>query len=93
MEPFGLIQLISEATRVTPLSKTLIDHIYTNCPENVNSINIPQIGLSDHFLSFSRAKCTFNHQNEITSQYPTDLSEVLMKLNSWMIYRMFLGIL
>ena len=56
MEPFGLIQLISEATRVTPLSKTLIDHIYTNCPENVNSINVPQIGLSDHFPIFFTRK-------------------------------------
>ena len=93
MEPFGLFQLISEATRVTPLSKTLIDHIYTNCPENVNSINVPQIGLSDHFPIFFTGKITFNHQNEITSQYPTDLSEVLMKLNSWKIYRMFLVIL
>ena len=36
MEPFGLVQMVSEATRVTPSSRTLIDHIYTNCTENVN---------------------------------------------------------
>ena len=34
IEPFGLTQLVSEATRVTPESSTLIDHIYSNCPEN-----------------------------------------------------------
>ena len=33
MEPFGLTQLVSEATRVTNDSRTLIDHIYSNCPE------------------------------------------------------------
>ena len=52
MEPFGLVQMVSEATRVTPSSRTLIDHIYTNCTENVNSVNVPKIGLSDHFPIF-----------------------------------------
>ena len=39
MEPFGLNQLVSEATRVTSTSKTLIDHVYSNCSENVTSIH------------------------------------------------------
>ena len=56
MEPFGLTQLVSEATRVTPSSSTLIDHIYSNCPENVTSINVPKIGLSDHFPVFFTRK-------------------------------------
>ena len=56
MEPFGLIQLVSEATRVTPDSSTLIDHVYSNCPENVNSINVPRINLSDHFPIFFTRK-------------------------------------
>ena len=56
MEPFGLTQLVSEPTRVTGDSSTLIDHIYANCPENVNSINIPKIGLSDHFPIFFTRK-------------------------------------
>ena len=47
--------MVSEATRVTPNTSTLIDHIYTNCPENVKSITVPKIGLSDHFpISFTR---------------------------------------
>ena len=53
---FGLTQLVSEATRVTSNSKTLIDHIYSNCPENVNSLNVPKIGLSDHFPIFFTRK-------------------------------------
>ena len=56
MEPFGLDQLVSEATRVTSTSKTLIDHIYSNCPENVTSIDVPKIGLSDHFPIFFTRK-------------------------------------
>ena len=52
MEPFGLVQMVSEATRVTPSSRTLIDHIFTNCTENVNSVNVPKIGMSDHFPIF-----------------------------------------
>ena len=56
MEPFGLTQLVSEPTRVTGDSSTLIDHIYANCPENVNSLNIPKIGLSDHFPIFFTRK-------------------------------------
>ena len=56
MEPFGLTQLVSEATRVTSDSSTLIDHVYSNCPENVNSLYVPKIGLSDHFPIFITRK-------------------------------------
>ena len=56
MEPFGLTQLVSEATRVTNDSRTLIDHIYSNCPENVSSLDVPKIGLSDHFPIFFTRK-------------------------------------
>ena len=34
----------------------LIDHIYANCPENVTSIDVPKIGLSDHFPIFFTRK-------------------------------------
>ena len=56
MEPFGLTQLVSEATRVTSDSRTLIDHIYSNCPENVTSLDVPKIGLSDHYPIFFTRK-------------------------------------
>ena len=56
MESFGLTQLVSEATRVTSDSRTLIDHIYSNCPENVTSLDVPKIGLSDHFPIFFHKK-------------------------------------
>ena len=56
MEPLGLTQMVSEATRVTSGSGTLIDHIYTNCPENVNSVHVSKLGLSDHFPVFFTRK-------------------------------------
>lgn len=56
IEPFGLTHLVSEATRITPESSTLIDHIYSNCPENVTSLSVSKIGLSDHFPVFFTRK-------------------------------------
>ena len=56
MEPFGLTQLVTEATRITSNSRTLLDHIYSNCPENITSIDVPKIGLSDHFPIFFTRK-------------------------------------
>ena len=47
---------MSEATRVTADSRMLIDHMYANCPENVTSIDVPKVGLSDHFPIFFTCK-------------------------------------
>ena len=41
------------------LSKVIekhVHHIYSNCPENVKSITVPKIGLSDHFAVFFTCK-------------------------------------
>ena len=67
MEPFGLNQKVNYATRKTAHSQTLIDHIYCNVESNISSINVPEIGLSDHFPIFLTRKtnCTlpkFLHQ-------------------------------
>ena len=56
MEPFGLTQLVSEATRITSGSRTLINHIYCNYLENVKSVLVPKLGLSDHFPVFVTRK-------------------------------------
>lgn len=45
---FGLKQLIKDPTRVTQDSKTLLDVIYTNRPQNVYSVKTIPAGLSDH---------------------------------------------
>ena len=36
----GLTQLVSEPTRVTKDSTTLIDHIYTNNEENIQHVSV-----------------------------------------------------
>ena len=46
---FGLIQLIKTPTRVTNISKTLIDHLYVSDPKTVIETNVPVCGCSDHF--------------------------------------------
>ena len=45
-------QLISEPTRVTNDSKTLIDHNYTNNENNIQSVNVEKICISDHYGIF-----------------------------------------
>ena len=45
----GLNQLITQPTRVTCSTNTLIDHIYTNNSNLVHSISVPNIAISDHF--------------------------------------------
>ena len=81
MESFGLYQLVSGANRVTNDSQTLIDHIYSNCPENVNSLDITKIGLSDHFPVFLHARCMFSPLRENIIQYLTEVLKPLMNQN------------
>ena len=56
MESFGLKQVIEFPTRVTNYSKTLIDHIYCNTQCNFLSVDVPILGLSDHFPIFVSRK-------------------------------------
>ena len=49
LERFDLTQVIKTPTRVTSNSSTLIDHIYTNKPENICEIVVPHLTLSDHY--------------------------------------------
>ena len=55
-------QLIKTPTRVTDASQTLIDHLYSNVPENIIEITVPHLVVSDHYpICFTRK----------TSSYPT----------------------
>ena len=53
---FNLTQLITEATRVTCSSSSLIDHILSNSCEKICQPGTISIGLSDHFLTFMTRK-------------------------------------
>jgi exonuclease III len=50
LDTYGLTQLISEPTRITPVSQTLIDLCITNYPEKVASSGVLSLGISDHSL-------------------------------------------
>ena len=50
---YSLSQLITEPTRVTLASKTLIDLCITNSQENVTNSGVIHLGISDHSLVFA----------------------------------------
>ena len=46
----GLSQLISDYTRVTKTTKTMIDHIYSRNIHRINNVKVIESGVSDHYL-------------------------------------------
>ena len=64
---YGLHQLISEPTRITDKSSTLIDLIYTNCPERVVCSGVAHISISDHSLVYAFRKLSINFRKGHTS--------------------------
>ena len=51
-EVYGLQQLITEPTRITESSSSLIDVIFTNCVNRVVCSGVFHIGISDHSLIY-----------------------------------------
>jgi endonuclease/exonuclease/phosphatase family metal-dependent hydrolase len=51
-ETYNLQQLITEQTRITNSSSTLIDHIFTNAPDRVVCSGVSHISISDHSLVY-----------------------------------------
>ena len=70
---YGLQQLISEPTRITPTSSTLIDLIYANCVDKIACSGVRHTAISDHSMVFpyrklaltvmSSGKNTINYKN------------------------------
>ena len=56
LESYQLFQLITEATRITNRSRTLIDHYITSTPEKVNFSGVIHTGISDHSLIYGIRK-------------------------------------
>ena len=46
---FDLLQIITEPTRVTHSTSTIIDHVYTTKPENIVECFVPHYAISDHY--------------------------------------------
>ena len=61
---YQLDQLISEPTRVTGTSATLIDLFFTNKPENIIQSGVIHIGISDHSLIYAVRKFTIPKSHE-----------------------------
>ena len=53
---YGLTQLITEPTRVTQYSSTLIDLCLTNSPDKVSKSGVIDIGISDHSVIYLTRK-------------------------------------
>ena len=49
---FNLSQVISEPTRITNTSKSLIDLCFTNFPDKVRVSGVHSLGISDHSLIY-----------------------------------------
>ena len=70
-------QLINEPTRITETSKTLIDIIITNKPENYLKSVIIHIGMSDHSLVYTCRKLSVPK-----SKHKVVVTRCLKKYNS-----------
>ena len=56
MDIYGLTQLITEPTRVTQYSRTLIDLSLTNSPDKISNSGVVDIGIRDHCAIFLTRK-------------------------------------
>ena len=60
----SFMPLITKATRITNYTSTLIDHIYTNVPEKINTAGICLADISDHLPIF----CSIANKLPITNE-------------------------
>ena len=67
----GRSQLISEPTRVTSNTQTLIDHIYTNNEDNIRSVNVEKLCVSDHYGIFCNRSSHFSSEKNNAQQVIT----------------------
>ena len=67
MRMFDFNQLISEATRVTSSSSTLIDHILSNTSEKICQFGTISWGLSDHCLIYAARKVVKGQINKLNT--------------------------
>ena len=50
---YGLEQLVTEPTRITPTSSSIIDHVVTNVRDMIRASGTVVVGFSDHLITFS----------------------------------------
>ena len=77
LDTYGLSQLISEPTRITPTSRTLIDVCVPSSPEKISSSGVIHLAISDHSLVFMTLKICY----EQTDIHRTIESRVFKNFN------------
>ena len=56
----GLSQMVNQPTRVTQMTSSLIDHIYTNVEKNINHVSVCKLCISDHYAIVCNIKLNFS---------------------------------
>ena len=46
---FNISQIVSDPTRVTKTSSSLVEHVYSNQSEHIDFISVPKYSISDHY--------------------------------------------
>ena len=71
LQLFDLSQLVTEPTRVTQTSSSLIDHVYSSNPENISECFVPFYSISDHFpvCLTRKISCKVTKSEHTTSSY------------------------
>ena len=66
---FNLKQLVTESTRITDTTSTLIDHVYTNNTKTIRDVHVVSSSISDHKAIFCTLSCKLSKpkKNEHTS--------------------------
>ena len=59
LDIYGLSQLITEPTRITDNSQSLIDVCITSCPQKVPTSGVLHLGISDHSLVYMIRKTRY----------------------------------
>ena len=62
-----LHQIVTESTRVTENTSTLLDHVFTSVPHKIRSVKVPRIGLSDHYPTCIVFKESFGRKHSHTT--------------------------
>ena len=52
--------MVDQPTRVTQMTSSLIDHIYTNVEENINHVSVCKLCISDHYAIVCNRKLNFS---------------------------------
>lgn len=85
----SLAQIINTATRITTDTRSLIDHIYVNTPEKINSAGTLAYALSDHLATYiiikknlpKKERTSFWCRN--TKQYNRNIIRTILDSEDW----------